>query len=42
MIYGSNFSDKDEHSHKSAYVSREKLTDKGVPIAVNSLEDGNS
>jgi len=30
-----NWGDKDEYSHKSAYVSGEKLTDEGVPMAIN-------
>ena len=32
----SNWSDKDEHSHKSAYVHEEKLAGERVPMAINS------
>jgi hypothetical protein len=42
MIYGSNFCDKDEHSHKSSYVSEEMLTDEGILMAIKRPQDGNS
>jgi len=44
MIYGSNlsdkgtkknWSDKDEHSHKSSCVNEEMLTDEGILMAIN-------
>ena len=37
-----NWSDKDEHSHKSSYVSEEMLTDEGILMALKRARDGNS